>query len=101
MPAHPTRHVVRRLHAVKQFCVCVCLALCLSFASTVSARASDVVGTVRDETGGALPGVSVELRTDAAAARLAVTDARGSYAFDAVPPGAAQVAFTLINFAVT
>ncbi len=86
-------------HAVKQFCAC--LVLCLSFASTGSALASDVVGTVRDETGGALPGVSVELRSGSAAPRLAVTDARGAYAFDSVTPGPAHVTFTLINFAAS
>jgi len=86
---------------VKQFFVCVCFVLCLSLASTVSALAADVAGTVRDETGGALPGVSVELRSGSAAPRLAVTDARGAYAFDSVPPGPAHVVFTLINFAAS
>src|SRR5947208_6762718 len=88
-------------HAVKQFCSCACLVLCLFFTSTGSALAADVVGSVRDETGGALPGVSVELRTGSAASRLAVTDARGAYAFDSVPPGPAHVTFTLINFAAS
>jgi hypothetical protein len=63
------------------------------------AHAGDILGTVRDETGGALPGVSVALRAGAAAPLLAVTDARGAYAFDAVAPGPVQVTFTLINFA--
>ena len=81
--------------------MCVCFVLCLSLASTVSALAADVAGTVRDETGGALPGVSVELRSGSAAPRLAVTDARGAYAFDSVPPGPAHVVFTLINFAAS
>ena len=56
-------------------------------------------GTLRDETGGALPGVSVELESGGAARRIAVTDARGVYGFDAVPPGPARVTFILINFA--
>ena len=54
---------------------------------------------MRDETGGALPGVTVELRSGAASPRLTVTDARGRYIFDAMAPGAAQITFTLINFA--
>jgi hypothetical protein len=83
---------------MKPFGACVGLVLCLFFASPVSALAADVVGTVRDETGGALPGVSVELRNGSTAPHLAVTDARGAYMFDSVSPGPAQVICTLINF---
>jgi carboxypeptidase family protein len=58
-----------------------------------------VSGTVRDETGGTLPGVTVQLRSRAEAPQLTVTDALGGYAFDAIPPGPVAVTFTLINFA--
>ena len=54
---------------------------------------------MRDETGGALPGVTVELRGGAGVPRLTSTDARGGYTFEAVTPGRNQVTFTLINFA--
>jgi len=63
------------------------------------AGAQTLAGTVRDETGGALPGVSVELRTPAGPAQDTATDGRGEYRFDRVAPGLYQVAFTLINFA--
>jgi hypothetical protein len=56
-------------------------------------------GRVTDETGGVLPGVTVELRSEGAAPMETVTDAAGDYAFDGVAPGKYQVAFTLINFA--
>ena len=56
-------------------------------------------GTVHDETGGVLPGVTVELRGVAVAPRLAATDAGGHYAFDGVGSGRAQMTFTLVNFA--
>jgi len=62
-----------------------------------------VAGRVSDETGAALPGVTVELRADgdptAASGATAVTSASGDYAFEAVAPGRYQVTFSLINFA--
>jgi hypothetical protein len=97
--AHPARGVVRKLHAMKITGPVICAALCVLLPTLVRAQASGIGGTVRDETGGALPGVSVELRSGAAAPRVQVTDVRGQYAFDSVPPGAADVTFTLINFA--
>ena len=69
--------------------------------STAFAQTASVTGTVRDETGGALPGVSVELRPAAGAGKLSVTDGRGEYRFDGVAPGRYQVTFTLVNFAAT
>jgi outer membrane receptor protein involved in Fe transport len=60
---------------------------------------ADVAGTVRDETGGALPGVSVELRQASGSLLVSVTDAQGAYRFEHVPAGRYQASFTLINFA--
>jgi TonB dependent receptor/TonB-dependent Receptor Plug Domain/Carboxypeptidase regulatory-like domain len=67
-------------------------------ASAALAQNTSVVGAARDETGGALPGVSVELRI-AGATRRTVTDAQGDYRFDAVSPGPAQISFAAVNFA--
>ena len=78
----------------------VCAAAIWLSASVTFGQTSTVEGTVRDETGGALPGVSVELRGGAAPA-LTVTDGQGRYRIDAVAPGRYQVTFTLINFAIT
>ena len=56
-----------------------------------------VTGIVRDETGGVLPGVSVDLQSGAR--RLAMwTDAAGTYRFESVPPGLVVLTFKLINF---
>ncbi len=63
------------------------------------AQSSGVVGVVRDETGGVLPGVVVELRPAGLATRLAETDALGTYRFDSTAPGPAQLSFALVNFA--
>jgi hypothetical protein len=76
------------------------LASGILFAATgASAQTSELVGSVRDETGGALPGVSVELRAGATGTWHTATDARGAYRFDGVAPGRVHVSFTLVNFA--
>lgn len=57
------------------------------------------MGRVTDETGGALPGVTVQLRPDNGTSSETVTAASGDYAFENVAPGRYQLSFTLINFA--
>ena len=65
-----------------------------------SAQTASISGVVRDVTGGALPGVTVEVRGDDAATPLTtLTDAAGRYRFDRVADGTYQLTFTLINFA--
>jgi len=73
----------------------------IGVASSVDAQAQSAVvaGVVRDVTGGALPGVSVELRPASGAPFGTVTDARGAFQFDHVAPGRYQVTFSLVNFA--
>jgi outer membrane receptor protein involved in Fe transport len=66
---------------------------------TSGAGAAEVSGTVRDETGGALPGVSVEFRTDDGGLVTATTDARGTYRLDVPDAGPARMLFSLVNFA--
>src|SRR5262245_49095354 len=75
------------------------LVLLTASAAVASAQEATVGGTVRDETGGALPGVSVELRRTLDAASLTtVTDREGAYRFDGVDAGEHRLMFTLINF---
>jgi outer membrane receptor protein involved in Fe transport len=69
----------------------------LLLAATGTAQAAELIGIVRDETGGALPGVSVELRTSAGSQTTA-TDGQGRYRFD-VAPGRYHLEFALLNFA--
>jgi hypothetical protein len=73
------------------------VALCA--AAPAAAQGVEIVGTVKDQTGDALPGVAVELTAGAIAARRVQTDSRGAYRFDGVPAGPAAVSFALINFA--
>jgi outer membrane receptor protein involved in Fe transport len=75
------------------------LLLCLAGAARASAQtAAAVSGTVRDQTGGALPGVVVELTSSRSAPIATATDASGRYRFDAVAPGAYTLSFRLVNF---
>src|SRR5690242_17069352 len=71
--------------------------LCLLWPST--AQAQTVTGSVHDQSGGPLPGVTVELRTPGGAPLVSSTGADGSFALDRVPPGRYRATFTLINFA--
>ena len=58
-----------------------------------------VSGAVRDESGGALPGVTVEVSGPTlASARVAATDRAGAYRVDGHAPGTYDVSFKLINF---
>jgi hypothetical protein len=56
-------------------------------------------GTVRDESGAALPGVTIEVSGPALeSARVAATDKTGAYRFEGLPAGSYDVAFRLLNF---
>jgi hypothetical protein len=61
---------------------------------------SEIVGVVRDASGGVLPGVSVETTSPALieGARSTTTDARGEYRLADLRPGIYRVAFSLQGF---
>ena len=70
----------------------------LTAAGPAFAQSAGVVtGTVADETGGVLPGVTVELRTGSTGL-TAVTDETGVWRIADVPPGSASLTFRLVNF---
>ena len=58
---------------------------------------STVTGVVSDETGGVLPGVTVELLRSGVEA-VTATDERGSYRFEGLDSGTVELVFRLINF---
>tara|TARA_B100001123_G_scaffold447917_1_gene607012 strand:+ start:2726 stop:5023 length:2298 start_codon:yes stop_codon:yes gene_type:complete len=60
-----------------------------------------VQGTVFDETGGVLPGVSVEYEDQSGQGSSTTTDAEGVYRFEAVKLGSATLTFRLINFSTS
>ena len=63
------------------------------------AQNGQIIGTVRDETGGALPGVAVELKNEREPVSQAITDGQGGYRFENVKAGRFQISFALVNFA--
>lgn len=65
------------------------------------AQSVEIVGTVRDETGGTLQGVQVELRGGTGLPLHTETDSQGNYRFASVPSGPVQVSFAYVNFAPT
>ena len=76
------------------FVLCAWLACTNAWAQTGGV----VTGHVTDETGGVLPGVTVELR-GTSEPLVAVTDGEGRYDFGTVAPGTYQLSMRLINFA--
>jgi hypothetical protein len=76
----------------------LCLACCFSL-SAYAQTGGVVTGTVRDETGGALPAVSINFRSNGTELTTS-TDGTGTYRLDNVPPGPATLTFKMINFGV-
>ena len=75
------------------------MASLLALPLAAAAQDGGISGTVTDDTGGVLPGVTVEASGAALAGPLvAVTDGDGQYAFPALPPGGYIVTFTLAGF---
>ena len=64
-----------------------------------SAQTAVIFGVARDETGGALPGVSVEIKRPDDTRTWTTSDAAGVYRFERVSPGRYELTFTLLNFA--
>jgi hypothetical protein len=65
-----------------------------------SQTTSSIVGRVADESGGVLPGTTVEAAGPALqGTRVTVTDAQGRYRLTLLPPGAYTVTFNLAGFA--
>ena len=70
---------------------------------TASAQTgTSISGVVKDESGGALPGVTVEVSSPALIekVRTAVTDGEGRYSIVSLRPGVYKVTFTLTGFGV-
>ena len=82
--------------------ICIVAALaCVALASADAAAQSQFSGQVTDDTGGVLPGVTVEISNPEmiGGARIAVTDGQGRYTVIDLRPGSYTLTFTLAGFA--
>jgi hypothetical protein len=78
----------------------VALVLAFTGLSSAQERFGSLTGTVRDQQGAAVPGVTVVItNTETGAAREFVTDADGRYVASDLTPGRYTVAFELAGFA--
>ena len=73
----------------------------LTFLPALSFAQSGIAGVVKDATGGALPGVTVEATSDVLIerTRTVVTDGEGQYRFINLRPGTYSMTFALEGFA--
>jgi hypothetical protein len=89
------------MHGRRVFALLPALVLAIAAASTLSAQVADAVIAIVaiDESGAALPGVTVTVsRADTGYVQAIVTDAGGSARALAVPPGVYDVRFELSGF---
>lgn len=79
----------------------LCLVITSAAAWAQGSGAASINGAVRDESGGLLPGVTVEVSTaQIEATRSTVTDADGAYRITELRPGTYTVTYTLPGFSV-
>jgi hypothetical protein len=76
------------------------LALVCVLTPTLAFAQAQIVGQVKDESGGVLPGVTVEAASPAIIekVRTATTDDQGRFRIEALRPGAYKVTFSLTGF---
>ena len=76
--------------------------LLLPQTSVAQGGSGSIAGNVKDTTGGALPGVNVEVASPALIekVRVTVSDGQGNYKITELRPGVYTVTFTLAGFSV-
>jgi hypothetical protein len=82
-----------------KLCALLALVLLLAVPSAAQEQRGSIEGTVRDSSGGVLPGTTVEARSPSqVGVTTAVTDAQGIFRFPALAPGRYTVKATLDAF---
>src|SRR5262245_23772379 len=77
----------------------VCLLSVFAVPAFAQRTTATLVGTVKDDTGAVLPGVTVTLTGEkVVGAQTATTNEQGFYRFVALPPGSYDVSFSLGGF---
>ena len=80
-------------------CIAVAAALLLAAAPAAAQTTGNIEGTVTDQSGGALPGVTVELSSpNLQGTRVATTGNDGRFRFISLPPGTYKVTGNLSGF---
>src|SRR3982074_1847910 len=76
--------------------------LLIPYLATAQAVPGGIAGNVKDATGAAVPGVTVEAASPALIekVRTAITDGQGNYKITELRPGVYSVTFTLTGFNV-
>ena len=84
----------------KRFLLCVGFGIAMGFLPAVASAQSTIAGVVTDDSGGVLPGVSVEVASPALIekVRTVVSDGQGRYSVTDVRPGEYTVTFILQGF---
>ena len=74
--------------------------LCLAFTPAAAYAQASITGVVKDTSGAVLPGVTVEVASQALIekVRTAVTDNAGQYRIENLPPGTYVVTYSLPGF---
>ena len=86
---------------LRKFGITLALALaCVAFLPDVAIAQSQINGVIRDESGGVLPGVTVEASSPVLIekVRTAVSDDQGRYNIIDLRPGVYRISFTLTGF---
>src|SRR5262245_1708524 len=81
------------------FPVLLALLLLASAATAAQVTTADLVGTIRDSSGGVMPGVTVTLTNEATGVtRTATTGSEGTYIFTSLQPGMYRLAAEISGF---
>src|SRR5450830_1845515 len=85
-----------RMRPVRVICTFLFLCLAVSAIPALAQQTGSITGKVSDSSGGVLPGVTVEARSNVLPGpRVTVTGGDGIYQLPALPPGQYVVTFTL------
>src|SRR5919106_3077896 len=98
MPMHGLRNVRTRTTCFG-FVVLVAITLACAQGAFAQITAATVSGTVKDETGGVLPGVDITIQNVATGlTRSGITDANGYFTVPGLPPGTYDTRASLTGF---
>src|SRR5262245_50823219 len=84
----------------KVITVVLSAAMLLVLTATAARAQATIAGTVRDSSGGVLPGVTVEAASPSLTEKVrnATTDSTGQYRIVTLPPGSYTVTFSITGF---